>query len=173
MKKPILYILSGLPATGKSTLAKRLARETKSAHVRIDSIEQGLRDICNLTHVDSEGYRLAYLLATDILTAGCSVVADSVNPVSATREAWVRVATATNAEFINIEIVCSNAEEHRHRVESRNVGIANLKLPTWSQVQSSDYQSWSSRRFQLDTAGEDIEESFFELLSLIQKNSKT
>lgn len=150
-------------------MAKRLASETGAAHVRIDSIEQGLRDICGLNKIEAEGYQLAYVLAADILASGCSVVADSVNPLEATRDAWMEAATSSGADFVNIEIICSDVHEHQQRVENRDVGIANLKLPAWKQVQARDYQNWTISRLQLDTAGKRIEESFRELLSALSR----
>ncbi len=44
--KPTLFILSGLPAAGKSTLSKLISQEYGAVYLRIDTIEQGLRDLC-------------------------------------------------------------------------------------------------------------------------------
>lgn len=35
----VLYVFAGLPATGKTTLSRLLARELGAVHVRVDSIE--------------------------------------------------------------------------------------------------------------------------------------
>lgn len=43
-----LFIFAGLPATGKTTLARQLARHLNAVHLRIDTIEQALRDLCNV-----------------------------------------------------------------------------------------------------------------------------
>jgi predicted kinase len=40
----VLIILAGLPGTGKTTIARLLARRLGAVHVRIDSIEQAIRD---------------------------------------------------------------------------------------------------------------------------------
>ncbi len=45
VKKPVLFIFSGLPGSGKSTLARAVARHFAAAYVRIDTIEQALRDL--------------------------------------------------------------------------------------------------------------------------------
>lgn len=45
---PTLFIFSGLPATGKTTLAQQLAKKTNTVYLRIDTVEQGLRDVCNI-----------------------------------------------------------------------------------------------------------------------------
>ena len=76
MKNPTLYIFSGLPATGKSTLAELLARRVGAAYVRIDTIEQALRDLCSVD-VQGEGYRLAYRLAADNLRLAGRVILDT------------------------------------------------------------------------------------------------
>ena len=106
--KPVLYILSGLPGVGKSTLGKKLAKHRNAAFFRIDTIEQGLRDLCRLD-VQGEGYRLAYRLVADNLKSGISAVADSCNPEHFTRKEWEEVANSCGCPFLNIEVVCSRA----------------------------------------------------------------
>jgi len=163
VKTPTLYIFSGLSASGKSTLARELAKELGATFVRIDTVEQALRDLCNYK-VEGEGYRLSYRIAKDNLEAGNDVIADSVNPWELTRKEWNEVATSSDAKFVNIEIVCSDEREHRSRVENRKVGIERLKLPTWEEVKNRDYHQWTEPRIQIDTAGEAIEESLKRLV---------
>ena len=111
-----LYIFSGLPGTGKSTLAKRLAQETGALYMRIDTVEQALHELCNYS-VGAEGYQLSYRLIADNLKLGVSAIADSCNTIKLTRDEWEQVATRESAVFSNIEIRCSDSTEHRHRVE--------------------------------------------------------
>lgn len=160
--KPMLFILSGLPASGKSSLARLLAEEYGAAWLRIDTIEQGLRDLCGC-EPQGEGYKLAYRIAADNLKAGLSVVADSCNPIRLTRDEWNKVAVQNREVAINIEAVCSDLEEHRRRVETRESEIEGLKLPTWEEVCQREYYPWTSERITIDTAGRSIAESFEEL----------
>ncbi|MDR1740216.1 MAG: AAA family ATPase [Bacteroidales bacterium] len=166
--KPILFILSGLPASGKSTLAKLIAREYNAVYLRIDTIEQGLRDLCNFD-VQGEGYRLSYRIASDNLSLGRNVVSDSCNPVDLTRKEWEEVAKENDSIFINIEILCSDKDEHKKRVETRKSDIKGLKLPDWKRVESREYHPWESDRIVIDTANRTIDESFEELKNKISK----
>ncbi len=171
MIKPTLYIFSGLPATGKTTLAKELAKKLKATFIRIDTVEQGLRDVCGITSIQGRGYRLSYLIAADNLSAGNNVIADSVNPWTLTRREWNEVATSVGASYVNIEVTCSDKEEHRKRVENRKTDIPNLVLPTWKEVLNRDYQEWEMERTQIDTAGRSVADCMNELMnSIFTKN---
>lgn len=84
MNKAILFIFSGLPAVGKSTFAKSVVKHFGVAYLRIDTIEQGLKDLCRI-NVEGKGYRLTYRIAADNLQLGNNVVADCCNPIELTR----------------------------------------------------------------------------------------
>jgi len=163
---PVLYIFSGLPGVGKSALAKNVARLLNAVYVRIDTIEQGLRDLCNL-NVQGEGYRLAYRIARDNLKLGNSVVSDQCNPINLTRKEWNDVAIKSGCKFVNIEIVCSDETEHRRRIESRESEIENMTLPKWDDVIERRYDLWDEEHITIDTANRTVEACTEELMEKI------
>lgn len=162
--KATLYVFSGLPGAGKTVVSQRLAKRMKAAYLRIDTIEQGLRDLCGIA-VEGEGYRLAYRVAADNLRFGVSVIADSCNPIELTRSEWETVARDTQARCINIEVICSDEGEHRRRIEARRPTVPGLILPTWEDVLRREYHAWTRERIVIDTARRTENECLDELLS--------
>lgn len=160
---PTLYIFSGLPGSGKTTLAERLSSLTGAVFLRIDTIEQGLRDLL-AAEVEGEGYRLTYRIAEDNLRLGLSVVADSCNPIPLTRREWEGVAREASAAYQNIEVICSDPQLHRQRVEGRESTVSGLVLPTWADVVSREYEPWDRPRYVIDTAHRSVDECVRELL---------
>ena len=153
----MLVVFGGLPGVGKTTIARELAKALGALHLRIDSIEQALRDAG--WKVEGEGYRVAYAVAEDNLRLGHSVVADCVNPWPLTRNEWRAVANRTGVRAVSVEVVCSDVAEHKRRVESRPVDIAGHRFPTWSEVLERDYRPWDGDRLVIDTARLDVRES--------------
>ncbi len=148
---PLLIVLGGLPGVGKTTLARGLARDLSAVHVRVDSIEEALRR-SGPTAPDA-GYRVAYAVALDNLRAGHWVIADAVNPLALTREAWRAVGEAATAPVVEIEVVCSDPDVLRTRVETRTADIPGFPLPTWDDVVNRHYEPWEPEPERVDTAG--------------------
>ena len=150
----MLIIFAGLPGVGKTTIARELARRIGAVHLRIDTIEQALQS----SPLSDEGYRVAYAIAEDNLRIGRTVIADSVNPLQLTRDAWREVASRAQVEALEIEVTCSDLEEHRRRVETRITDIPGMKLPTWEEVISREYHPWDRQPLVIDTVKRGVEE---------------
>jgi predicted kinase len=155
----MLYVFAGLPGTGKTTLARLLAAELRATHVRVDSIEEALRE-AGLSAVGPAGYVAAYRIAADNLRIGLPVVADSVNPLRITRKAWREVAKLIGVPYVDVEIVCSDATEHRSRIESRADGSEARPRLSWDDVCARRYDPWDSPPVVIDTAGQTPARSF-------------
>lgn len=147
----MLIVFGGLPGVGKTTVARAVSRALRAVYLRVDSIEQALRG--EGAKVWAEGYAAAYAVAGDNLALGRVVLADCVNPLPVTREAWVNVAAKAGARLVEIELICSDPREHRRRVEGRAADIPGHVVPDWESVLTHEYEPWGRPRVVMDTAG--------------------
>jgi predicted kinase len=168
----MLIIFGGLPGTGKTTIARELASQLGATYVRIDSIEQAIRDSVTVSQpVNDAGYRVAYAIAEDNLRLGQTVIADSVNPIQLSRDAWIGVAHRARVPAAEVEVICSDPQQHRQRVETRSADINELRLPTWEEVVSREYEPWNRKHIVIDTTGRSVAESVEELREALPKSS--
>jgi predicted kinase len=152
-RHPVLVVIGGLPAVGKTTIAAALARQVGAAFLRIDSIEQAILRATSLVQpVGPVGYVVGYALAGDQLRNGVSVVAECVNPLAVTRDAWREAGLSQGASVVEVEVICSDPVEHRRRAESRSIDVAGLRLPTWQEIVEREYHVWDRAHLVLDTA---------------------
>ena len=162
---PLLIAFGGLPGTGKTTLAKAIAKRYSAAYLRIDTIEMAIRTTGMLREdIGPAGYVVAYWLAEENLRLGHVVVADSVNPIQITRESWSLVARNADVPLIEVEVLCSDPIEHRQRIESRTPELDGLPPLTWASVCHRTYEEWSAPHLVIDTAGKSIAKTEQELI---------
>jgi predicted kinase len=168
----VFVIFGGLPATGKTTLARELARQLGAVYLRIDTIEQAIAP-AEETSVGDAGYRVGYAMAETNLRLGRTVVADSVNPLRVTRDAWRDVAKRAGAVLVEVLVVCSDPVEHRHRVETRKTDIAGLGLPTWQDILTREFEPWDREHVVIDTAGHTVEQSLAALQAALSMHRQS
>lgn len=145
--------MAGLPAAGKSSIARELAARLKAIWLRIDTMDQAIwasgtapADLKDWT------YRAGQAVAADNLALGHDVVADCVNDWQAAREGWQDVARRVGSEIFWLEVVCSDPTEHRLRVETRTNDIPGLAMPDWNAVMAREYAPWDRDHITIDTA---------------------
>jgi predicted kinase len=155
----MLIIFGGLPGSGKTTLSRALAKRLGAVYVRVDTIEQAIRASgVPSTDVGPAGYVVAYGVAEDNLTLGRMVIADSVNPLHITRDAWLAVAARSAVTAVEVEVICSDKIEHRRRVETRKTDVEGLVKPTWQETVERVYDHWERKPIVVDTAAKGVQE---------------
>jgi predicted kinase len=159
---PLLIVFGGLPGTGKTTLARAIARENSAAYVCVDAIGHAVRGSGTR---ETAGYDVAYALVEDNLKLGLNVVADAVHAGAGTRQGWRYVACAANATICEIEVVCSDMDELRRRVETRTAADLPAAPLGWQDVISCNFEPWDRTRLVVDTA----HQSPLESLKILRK----
>jgi predicted kinase len=94
---------------------------------------------------------------------GRIVVADAVNPLKVTRDAWREIARAAAIPLIEIELICSDRDEHRRRTETRPGEGDGLPAVSWQDVVDRDYEPWDRPHLVLDTARRSPEQALNEI----------
>jgi predicted kinase len=177
--QPMLIIFGGLSGIGKTTVARELARQLGAVYLRIDSIEQAIRDsgavkqpvVKQPVNENDAGYRVGYAVAEDNLRLGLTVVADSVNPLQLTRDAWIGVVNRAHVNAFEVEAVCSDSEQHQLRVETRVSDIEGLRLPTWQEVVSREYEPWDRPHILIDTTTHSVAENVKRIREALSNHS--
>jgi predicted kinase len=173
MTSPTLIVLSGLPGSGKSTVAEGLSRNLSIPLFSVDPIEAAMwRGGLSKDQTGVAAYDVAIALADEHLRLGHSVIVDAVNPIEAPRAAWRSLAAKYRTEMKIIECVCVDETVHRQRVEARVRNIDGMPEVTWARVlrRRAEYEAWTDARLTLDTSARSAEQLIAEALNYVRRS---
>ena len=115
----MLILVCGLQGTGKTTVAKRIAEDTKSVLLSTDMIRKGILEEPGYTEKEREMiYNLLFEMAEKLLSSGNSVVLDGTFYRKKLRDRVKKIAKKAKSDFHMVEVKCSE-EIIRKRMKER------------------------------------------------------
>jgi 2-phosphoglycerate kinase len=157
VRVPVLIAMAGLPGAGKSTIAEIIGARLGAAIVSVDPIESAILS----AGIDSDQPTglAAYLVAETIV--------DAVNAVEPARLQWRDLAARADVKLRVVEVVCSDQDLHKARLEKRIRKLPHVDETSWHAVEQSieEYDEWRGAsaalpRITVDTTatiGENVE----------------
>jgi predicted kinase len=156
----VLVVMSGLPGTGKSTLAEALARASALPVFSVDPIESAMLQagLAPCFETGLAAYLIAQSLADARLSLGQGAIIDAVNAEEPGKDMWRVLGRKHRLPLRIVECVCSDLALHRARLEGRRRGLVpSFREPSWDDVEQRRlaYTPWTEPVLQVDTAASD------------------
>lgn len=151
-----LIVVSGLPGTGKTAVARALADRIGGVHLSIDPVENAMLEAGAekgwTTGVAA--YEAVRVMAQENLVRGLTVVVDAVNDSEAARDTWRRAGAEAAAPVRFILLRLDDKAEHRRRLEGRDRGMEQVDEPTWEGIQTraEAYEPWIGPCAEIDAS---------------------
>lgn len=137
VSSPALILLSGLPGTGKTTFAHRLAEVLPFDHLESDAIRRSIWEQPAYTGAESAVvFARVEQLAARAVEGGRHVVVDATNVTNKNRRRFVRLADRAGATLVCVRVTAPEAVV-RERLSRPREG--------WSQADASIYELMAGR----------------------------
>jgi len=156
-----LIVFAGTRGTGKTSLARAVARELQAVYLDKDTIKDCAIALAEKLKLDQMlqlagplSYELLVDVARDNLSLGLSVVLDSPAGYQVFREKIKGLARSARVEFRLIECICTDERLLRQRVESRSQDLPAYRTRDWANYQHdlAQFERLTERRLVVDTA---------------------
>ena len=171
MSKPLLIVMSGLPGSGKSTIAERIVQRLQIPIFSVDPIESAIirAGISKSFETGVAAYLVAQTLASEQLKLGNSVIIDAVNAEEEGKNVWRGLAQQYGLNLIVLDVFMSDQILHRERLESRIRNLHGFSEVTWDRVETRQkaFTQWLEPTLRLDAAN-DLDANIEEALRYIR-----
>jgi predicted kinase len=131
--RPCLILLKGHPATGKSTLARALARRLRWPLIDKDDVKDFIAD---LPGGNGLAYEVSWRIVRTQLSLGISVIVDTPLSYPISYETGGNLAAQYDAQLLVVETILDE-EVWRQRLESRELPTQSQhKIHSWALMQA-------------------------------------
>jgi predicted kinase len=148
----VLVLMTGLPGTGKSTIANAVARALGAVVVSADPIDGALETVGVDNPEGRTGYAVMKALVGRQLDGGLDVVVDAVNPFRFVRDAYAALAASRSVPLSVIVTGCSDVALHRSLVEMRVAEGRGLIVWAGVERQIAYYEPFDGPALRVDAA---------------------
>jgi predicted kinase len=171
MNQPTLVIFSGLPGTGKSTLAEKLARKLRWPLLCIDDVIGEVTEDPGIAFWDSKVAVLLDLVNTQ-LKFGLDVIVDSVF-MNMDRQHAQELARKHGARFLPVYVFVSDDKLWEERVTKRYNEMNDKDVATWERVQHQreHFAKWEDGTALFIDSVEGVEQNFEKVLKFVMKEN--
>jgi predicted kinase len=158
---PHLIVFAGMLGTGKTSLARAVARQLQAVYLDKTTIKECILALGERLKLDQTpqlagplSYELLVDLARDNLSLGLSVVLDSPAGYQVFRERVKGLARSAKVELRLIECICTDERLLRQRVENRPPDLPAHRTRDWTTYQHevAEFEKLTERRLVIDTA---------------------
>lgn len=150
----MFLVFSGLPGTGKTTLAEAVSSECGAPVFSVDAVEAALvaSGISYDQPIGLAAYKVVEALVIRQLLRKQSAIVDAVNAAEVAREMWRNLGVRFQTRVFLVEVVCSDEALHRQRIKERAFW-PGLNRPDWNAVEQRrrEYQPWLDERCIVDS----------------------
>ncbi len=79
------------------------------------------------------------------------------------RQGWIDLGVEFGVDVLTVEVVCSDKDLHRRRIESRSPNLPSHVMPTWEDVTRLSYEPWPEADLVVDSA--DVDRDLVEVIA--------
>jgi predicted kinase len=148
-----LILFAGMPGSGKTTLARMVARRLKVPAFAKDRVQRVLRDHHLAPENSGDGYYVILDMADEQLSHGLSIILDATFPLDHFRMVASEIAARHKANFCAIYCTCSDDAVWEHRMRQRVQYVPGWRPVGWNDVlrMREYYQPWNNNALTVDS----------------------